>query len=372
MKKILNLLILTIPFLLFAQGTPRAGGINNGIAPTLNTVHNNFVGVQHSNSNSFAVYDFTTTFNYQLGLNTTDNLAEGTSNKYFSNTLARNAFSAGTGLVYSAGIFGLDSGTLGILSSVSNKFDIPTGTTSQYVSGDGSLITFPTIPTLISQLTNDSGYITSVPAQSFGSLTGKPTTLTGYGITDAYPLTGNPSNFLTTINSLQVTTALGFVPYNSTNPNGYISSVPAQTWTSITGKPTFSNVATSGDYNDLTNKPVIYSFTGTSNQYTKGDGTYGTLTATKRQETYSGTTNASGNYTITFGTAFSTAPNIQASITNQGVNTNQFIKVVSVSTTGFTINVFQRSAVTLLGIEVLLAATTNVPSIPVDVLVTEK
>lgn len=45
--------------------------------------------------------------------------------------------------------------------------------------------------------TNPSGYINSVPAQSFLSLTGKPTTILGYGITDAYPLSGNPSSFLT-------------------------------------------------------------------------------------------------------------------------------------------------------------------------------
>jgi len=82
----------------------------------------------------------------------------------------------------------------------------------------------PTIPTATSQLTNDSGYLTSVPAQSFASLTGKPTTLSGYGITDAYPLTGNPSGFLTGITSGQVTTALGYTPYNSTNPSGYITS----------------------------------------------------------------------------------------------------------------------------------------------------
>ena len=36
----------------------------------------------------------------------------------------------------------------------------------------------------ISQWTNDSSYLTSVPAQSFSSLTGKPTTVAGYGITD--------------------------------------------------------------------------------------------------------------------------------------------------------------------------------------------
>lgn len=79
--------------------------------------------------------------------------------------------------------------------------------------------------------TNPAAYISSVPAQSFSSLTGKPTTLSGYGITDAYPLTGNPSAFLT--------------------------SVPAQSWTSITGKPSFGLVATSNLYSDLTGLPTI-------------------------------------------------------------------------------------------------------------------
>lgn len=41
------------------------------------------------------------------------------------------------------------------------------------------------------------------------------------------------------------------------NDAGYLTSVPAQTWGSITGKPTFATVATSGSYNDLTNKPTI-------------------------------------------------------------------------------------------------------------------
>ena len=44
----------------------------------------------------------------------------------------------------------------------------------------------PTIPTNNNQLTNGAGYLTSVPAQSFTSLTGKPTTIAGYGITDAF------------------------------------------------------------------------------------------------------------------------------------------------------------------------------------------
>jgi hypothetical protein len=47
---------------------------------------------------------------------------------------------------------------------------------------------------------------------------------------------------------------------------GYLTSVPAQTWESITGKPTFATVATSGSYNDLTNKPTIPSLSGYATQ----------------------------------------------------------------------------------------------------------
>ncbi len=81
----------------------------------------------------------------------------------------------------------------------------------------------------VSALTNNAGYLTSVPAQSFSSLTGKPTTISGYGITDAFDgaygsLTGTPT-----------------IPTNNnqlTNGAGYITSVPAQSFSSLTGKPT--------------------------------------------------------------------------------------------------------------------------------------
>lgn len=54
----------------------------------------------------------------------------------------------------------------------------------------------------------------------FGQLTSKPTTLLGYGITDALPL----ADF---------------------------------TWGNLAGKPSFATVATSGNYNDLSNQPTI-------------------------------------------------------------------------------------------------------------------
>lgn len=106
-------------------------------------------------------------------------------------------------------------------------------------------------------------------------------------------------------------------------------------------------------------------------------GTYGVLTVDakgratsgKRQETYSGTTNGSGVYSVTFGTSYSVAPNIQANIV--GGSSNQVI-TMTVSTTGFTCTVVQRNSVTLLATEVLLANTTNVSGANVDVLITEK
>lgn len=87
----------------------------------------------------------------------------------------------------------------------------------------------------------------------------------------------------------------------------------------------------------------------------------------KRVESYSGVTNASGVYTVTFPTAFSVAPNIQANPI--GGSTEIFLKIVSVSTTGFTINVFQRANVLSLA---LSTATTPVSGANVDVLITEK
>lgn len=71
-------------------------------------------------------------------------------------------------------------------------------------------------------------------ASGVGEIVNKPSTLAGYGITDAYPRTGNPSNFLTSITSGQVTGALGFTPYNASNPSSFINQAGARTAVSLT------------------------------------------------------------------------------------------------------------------------------------------
>lgn len=69
-------------------------------------------------------------------------------------------------------------------------------------------ITIPTVPTNVSAFTNDSGYITS-------------SALTGYA-TQSWV---GEQGYITGISSSDVTTALGYTPYNSSNPNGYTSNV---------------------------------------------------------------------------------------------------------------------------------------------------
>ena len=72
------------------------------------------------------------------------------------------------------------------------------GTPTLFSGAYADLSGKPTIPSNVSDLTNDSGFITSVPAQSFASLTSKPSTISGYGITDAYTKT-EVDNLTTTL-----------------------------------------------------------------------------------------------------------------------------------------------------------------------------
>lgn len=85
----------------------------------------------------------------------------------------------------------------------------------------------------------------------------------------------------------------------------------------------------------------------------------------KRQETYSGTTNASGQLSGVFVTPFDAPPNIQACII--GGADNQNIRITSITTTGFTALV--RNRVDVVG---LLPSWTNASNAKVDVVVTEK
>jgi hypothetical protein len=92
-----------------------------------------------------------------------------------------------------------------------------------------------------------------------------------------YPLSGNPSAFLTGITSTQVTAALGFTPYNATNPASYITASALSPYlTSTTAASTYATTTalTSGLAGKF-NAPA-----GTTAQYLRGDGSLATLPAT--------------------------------------------------------------------------------------------
>lgn len=97
--------------------------------------------------------------------------------------------------------------------------------------------------------------------------------------------------------------------------------------------------------------------TGTTSQYIRGDGSLATFPTAKRIETYSGTTNASGQITVTYPTAFPAVPVVQPPAPAAA---NQVWTTVSSTTTGFTMQLNQRNTVTLLSVEVLLGATVPV------------
>jgi hypothetical protein len=140
-------------------------------------------------------------------------------------------------------------------------------------------------------------------------------------------------------------------PHNVTKSNVGLSNVPntdataranhtgTQPASTITG---LAAVATSGDYDDLSDKPTI-----------------------KRVETYTGTTNASGDYTVTYATAFATTPDVQPQL--QAPTNTQSIRITNSTTTGFTVKAVNR--VDVIG---LLPTYSNVSGASVGVLVTAR
>lgn len=140
------------------------------------------------------------------------------------------------------------------IGSKANKDDVYTkGETDTLLEGKANsehnhvvsdITDFPTIPTKVSELTNDSGYITSI---SWEDVTSKPE-LSQVAISGSYSdLSDTP---IIPTKTSQLINDSGFL----TSSNGLITSV---SWSDITNKPNFSTVATSGSYTDLSNTPTI-------------------------------------------------------------------------------------------------------------------
>ena len=107
---------------------------------------------------------------------------------------------------------------------------------------------------------------------------------------------------------------------------GYLTSVPAQTWGSITGKPTFATVATSGSYNDLTNKPTIPSLSGYATQNWVTSQGYLTSIPAATSSTYGGVKIGS-NITVSSGTISLTSANVTSALGFTPAKTSDIPKI---------------------------------------------
>ena len=108
-----------------------------------------------------------------------------------------------------------------------------------------------------------------------------------------YPLALNPAGYLTSITALDVTTALGYTPYDSTNPAGYITSAALIGYlttaaAALTYVPLTRNLTINGTTQDLSADRTWSVGTVTS---VSGTGTVSGLTL-------SGTVTTTGNITL--------------------------------------------------------------------------
>jgi hypothetical protein len=108
---------------------------------------------------------FNSDFDTRLGSKNTDNLSEGSSNLYYTDARWDNRLSAKstTNLTEGSNLYYTDARVNARVSALGSA-----NWNTAYGWGNHA----------------SAGYLTSVPAQSFASLTGKPTTIAGYGITN--------------------------------------------------------------------------------------------------------------------------------------------------------------------------------------------
>ena len=88
----------------------------------------------------------------------------------------------------------------------------------------------------------------------------------------------------------------------------------------------------------------------------------------KRIETYDGTTDVSGNFSVVYSFGFPAIPHVNPVIYPPGDAITR-VRVTTSSATGFTVTTEKNNMATVLGVDLLGNGTTIVPFVPVRILV---
>ena len=253
--------------------------------PTISTVNDGTLTIQKNGTNvaTFTANQSTAaTANITVPVNTSDLVND-------------------SGFITSSSLPTVNNGTLTIQK---NGTDVTTFTANQSSNATANI----TVPTAVSELANDSGYLTSssnldaskltsgtvdiarLPQGALERLIKVANEAARYALTIADVQLGDTVQQLDTGIMYVVTdtdhldSAAGYTEYTA----GTAASVP---WSGVTGKPTFAAVATSGAYSDLTGTPTI----PTVNNATLTIQQNGTNVATF---TANASTNATANITV--------------------------------------------------------------------------
>ena len=166
----------------------------------------------------------------------------------------------------------LNSGELG-LETNTNKIKVGDGSTAW---SSLAYIIYPlSFSDLLNKPTTIAGYgITDAFDGAFSSLTGKPTTLAGYGITDALATTAGLGD-LSNVSISNLTVNKGFIKYNGTNfvNHSLVFSDLTSTPTTIAGYGITD--AFNGVFSSLTGKPNTIAGYGITDAF---DGVFSSLT----------------------------------------------------------------------------------------------
>lgn len=232
---------------LLTQTTNLSG--NNGVVKLPTVVGGLFGGVTGDTSNylvsdngwTFSTINTDGTFNNLMSLDSDGNLCvKGNVIAYASGSVTGST--GGSGLIQTVYNYSNLGGSFdnATLTDTFNAYTINQINTrlvtienTNYLTGLNSTLVINALGYTPYNSTNPSGFITS------SSLPTKTSQLT------------NDSAYLTAINSGMVTTALGYTPYNSTNPNGYITSSALSPYQLASTAINTSNIASQSVNNSI-------------------------------------------------------------------------------------------------------------------------